>query len=150
MLLGLSTPYSRRGEVWRAYDKHHGQEGASVLVWQADSQSMNPSVDASVIEEAYASDPITAAAEYRAEFRRDVEAFLTPEAIAGVTSVGVLERPRISGVKYYGFTDPSGGSQDSFTLGIAHREGEVAVDAIREARPPFSPDQVTEGFAGLS
>ena len=34
------------------------------------------------------------------------------------------------------------------TLGIAHSEGEVAVlDAVREVKPPFSPDAVVSDFA---
>jgi hypothetical protein len=36
------------------------------------------------------------------------------------------------------------------TLAVAHREGEVAVvDAVREARPPFSPESVVEELAGV-
>ena len=53
-------------------------------------------------------------------------------------------------VSYYAFTDPSGGSDDSFTLAISHREGErVVIDAIREVRPPFSPEQVIIDFVGV-
>jgi len=45
--------------------------------------------------------------------------------------------------------DPSGGSQDSFTAATAHmgKDGMVILDAIRERRPPFSPDGVTQEFA---
>jgi hypothetical protein len=43
---------------------------------------------------------------------------------------------------------PGGG--DSMTLTIAHREGGIPVlDAIRERKPPFSPDDVVTEFAGL-
>jgi len=53
-------------------------------------------------------------------------------------------------VHYTAFVDPSGGSQDSFTLAIAHAESEVAIlDCIREVRPPFSPDDVVADFAAL-
>jgi hypothetical protein len=48
------------------------------------------------------------------------------------------------------FADPSGGSQDSFTLAIAHLEGPRGVlDLVREVRPKFSPDAVCEEFAGV-
>jgi hypothetical protein len=51
-------------------------------------------------------------------------------------------------VKYVAFTDPSGGSSDSFTLAIAHKSGDTAVlDLLREVRPPFSPEAVTAEFA---
>ena len=46
--------------------------------------------------------------------------------------------------------DPSGGSHDSFALAIAHRETELGIlDAIREVRPPFSPEAVVSEFADL-
>jgi hypothetical protein len=42
---------------------------------------MNPSVPQSVIDEAYERDPGNAAADYGAEFRRDVETLISREAI---------------------------------------------------------------------
>jgi hypothetical protein len=47
--------------------------------------------------------------------------------------------------------DPAGGSgQDSFTLTVAHGEGDIAVlDCIREVRPPFSPENVVAELAGV-
>lgn len=49
---------------------------------------------------------------------------------------------------YVAFTGPSGGSANSFTLCICHREKDPAVvDLIRERRPPFSPEQVVEEYA---
>ena len=51
---------------------------------------------------------------------------------------------------YTAFVDPSGGTADSMTLAIAHAEREVGVlDAIREMRPPFSPEAVVAEFAAL-
>ena len=39
---------------------------------------------------------------------------------------------------------------DSFTLAISHKDGErIVIDAIREVRPPFSPDGVIDEFASL-
>ena len=67
-----------------------------------------------------------------------------------MTVAGRYELPPLAGRKYVAFTDPSGGSQDAFTLAIAHLEGKTAVlDAVREVRPPFSPDGVVQGFAEL-
>jgi hypothetical protein len=46
------------------------------------------------------------------------------------------------------FVDPSGGSSDAMTLGIAHREGEtIVLDLLREYRPPFSPESVCADYA---
>jgi hypothetical protein len=104
----------------------------------------------SLIDEATERDPASAAAEYGAQFRTDVESFVNREAVEACVSVGVRERPPISGVTYSAFVDPSGGSADSMTLAIGHREDDVAVlDAIRERRPPFSPEDVVLEFAEL-
>ena len=149
LLIAISTPYGKRGEVWNAYDRFYGQDG-DVLVWQADTRAMNPTVAPAVIERAYEQDPVAAAAEYGAQFRQDVEAFLTPEAVEAVTVSGRYELPKESNCSYFAFTDPSGGARDSFSLAIAHLEGEKAVlDVIRERRPPFSPDAVATEYAEL-
>ena len=61
---------------------------------------------------------------------------------------GRLELPRVAGFRYHAFLDPSGGSADSFTLAVAHREGDRAVlDHLAEVRPPFSPETVAADFA---
>jgi hypothetical protein len=53
-------------------------------------------------------------------------------------------------VRYYGFVDPSGGSADSMTLAVGHKEGDVVVlDALRERKPAFSPEDVVSEFAEL-
>jgi hypothetical protein len=72
------------------------------------------------------------------------------EAVEACVALGVLERAPLSDISYSAFVDPSGGSADSMTLAIGHREDDVAVlDAIRERRPPFSPEDVVSEFAAL-
>lgn len=92
LLLCISSPYARRGVLWEAYQKHWGKDG-DILVWQADTQSMNPTVDKRVIEEAYEADPAAAAAEYGAEFRRDLEAFVGQEVVSACVVPNRLELP---------------------------------------------------------
>jgi hypothetical protein len=47
-------------------------------------------------------------------------------------------------------SNPSGGSADSMTLAVGHREDDVVVlDAIRERKPLFSPEDVVSEFAEL-
>jgi hypothetical protein len=150
MLLCASSPYARRGALWDAHRRHFGKDGDPTLVWQAPTRTMNPTVPQRVIDEATERDPASAAAEYGAQFRSDVESFVNREAVEACVSVGVRERPPLSGVTYSAFVDPSGGSADSMTLAIGHQEDNVAVlDAIREHRPPFSPEDVVRGFAAL-
>jgi hypothetical protein len=150
MLLCASSPYARRGALWSAHRKHFGQDGDPVLVWQAATRVMNPSVPQSVIDDALERDPASAAAEYLAQFRTDVEAFVSREAVEACISLGIRERPPILNINYRAFVDPSGGSSDSMTLGIGHKEGNsLLIDALRERRPPFSPDDVVQEFAAL-
>lgn len=148
LLLGLSSPYSRRGVLWDAHREHFGKDG-DVLVWQADTRAMNPAVPQAIIDRAYASDEAVARAEYGAEFRRDLETFLAREAVEAVVVPGRREIPWIATAgPYRAFVDPSGGSVDSMTLAIAHAEDErVVLDALREVRPPFSPEVVVGEFA---
>jgi hypothetical protein len=120
-----------------------------VLVWKAPTPTMNPTVPQAVIDEATERDPLSAAAEFGAEFRTDVESYVTREVIEAAVVDGRYELPRVEGVRYFGFTDPSGGSADSMTLAIAHLSdgGRMIVDAMRERRAPFSPDDVVSEFA---
>lgn len=55
---------------------------------------------------------------------------------------------RIDGPSYVAFVDPSGGSHDLMTLAIAHSEpgDRIVLDAVRERKPPFSPDAVVQDF----
>ena len=83
-----------------------------------------------------------------AQFRRDIEGFVSREAIDGVVVPGRRELPPTPRVRYVAFVDPSGGSQDAMTLAIAHWDGTRAVlDALREVRPRFSPEVVVTNFA---
>ena len=65
-------------------------------------------------------------------------------------NLGVRERAPLREHSYVAFVDPSGGSSDAMTLAIAHTEGTTQIlDAIRERKPPFSPEAVTEEYAKL-
>jgi hypothetical protein len=75
-------------------------------------------------------------AEFGAEFRSDVEAFVTQEAVDACVIPGRFELPPVPGTRYIAFTDPSGGSgTDAMTLAVAHAGGEGAVlDLIPRVR----------------
>ena len=155
-LFMISSPYARRGELWRAYTKHYGASGDPlVLVAQATSRMMNPSLSQSVIDRAMERDAASAAAEYGAEFRRDLDSPFSIEAVQACVDRGVYERSPVRGIVYDAFIDPSGGSADSFTLGVGHTDRSdwqkpcVVVDATREAKPPFDPSTVAAEFAGV-
>ncbi len=151
LLLCISSPYARRGALWDAHQRHYAQDGDPVLVWQAPTTAMNPLVPTHVIDNAYADDESAAAAEYGAEFRRDIESFVSREVLQACTIADRVELPPAESREYRAFCDPSGGSQDSFTLAIAHAEpdGRRVLDCVREARPPFNPDVVVREFAAV-
>jgi hypothetical protein len=92
-------------------------------------------------------------AEYLAEFRADLEAFVSIEAVEACVNKNVYERAPIPGTTYHAFVDPAGGSgADSMALCIGHMDHAkqvVIIDCIREQRPPFSPEQVTQEFAAV-
>ena len=149
MLLCASSPHARKGALWDARQRHYGRDGDPILVWQAATRTMNASVPQSFIDEAMAEDPARGAAEYGAEFRTDVQSFVPREAVEACVAVGVGERAPVAGTNYVAFVDPSGGTSDSMSLAIAHRDadGRAILDLIREKRPPFSPADVVREFA---
>ena len=119
---------------------------------QAPTWVMNPLVPqhGEIISEAFDNDAVSASAEYGAEFRTDVESFLSREAVEACIEAGTRERPPLLEHVYSAFCDPSGGSSDSMTLAISHFEGKTAVlDCIREVKPPFSPEAAVLEFAAL-
>jgi hypothetical protein len=98
----ISSPYARRGELWELYRKHYGAAGdPSILVAQGSSRDFNPTLPQSLIDRAMARDPAWASAEFMAQFRTDIENFITMEALQACVSRGVGERDPRPGRNYY-------------------------------------------------
>ncbi|MBB4272334.1 terminase large subunit domain-containing protein [Rhizobium mongolense] len=147
MLLCASSPHARRGALWDAFKRFWGKDDAP-LVWRAATREMNPTIPQSVVDRALERDQSSASAEYMAEFRSDIEQFVNIEVVEACVSRGVYERAPLSNIRYRAFVDPSGGSNDSMTLAIGHKEGErIILDCVRERKPPFSPESVVAEFA---
>jgi hypothetical protein len=104
-----------------------------------------------VIADAYAEDESVAAAEYGAQFRRDLESYVSLDVLTRLITPGVRERGPSWTNRYVAFADPAGGAGgDSMTLAISHHDrgaDTVLLDVLREARPPFNPERVVEEFA---
>src|SRR5262249_47495605 len=92
LLLAASSPYARRGVLWKAYQKHYGKDTAT-LCWKAPTIVMNPVVPEEIITAAYEDDPASASAEYGAEFRSDIEGYVSREVVDAVTVPGRHELP---------------------------------------------------------
>lgn len=149
LLLLITSPYARRGEAWRLYREHFGKDTSDVLVVQADTRSLNPTFDQAEIDRAYRDDPQSAKAEYGAEFRSDLEQYVTLEVLDVVTVPDRVTLPPVPGVVYRAFVDPSGGSSDSMTLAIGHegKDKRLIVDYIDEVLAPFDPPSVVARHA---
>lgn len=147
MLIGISSPYSRKGLLFNQWRKHYGKN-TDTLVIQAATTDLNPTIDRRVIEEAQADDPEAAKAEWFGQFRSDVSAFLPLEVVEAAVRPNRLELPPIEGVTYSAFVDPAGGGADEFCVAIGHREDDrLIVDVVR-ARKGTPADIVSE-YASL-
>jgi hypothetical protein len=150
LLLCISSPYARSGPLYQAHRDHFGKDNSDVLVWQAATRTMNPTIDQGIIERDMALDPEAARSEWEAEFRSDLASFLDPEAIEAVTVQGRYELPPIKSVRYEAFVDPSGGRKDAATLALAHAEGNLVVlDVARQWPSPHDPASVVGEMAGI-
>jgi hypothetical protein len=130
--------------------KHYGPDGApSVLVAKGTTRDFNATIPQAEIDRELERDRARNTAELLAEFRSDLESYIAIEVVESCIG-SYYEMAPAAGTSYYAFTDPSGGSDDSFTLSISHRDGErVVVDAVREVRPPLSPAAVIAEFVPL-
>ena len=146
-LIAISSPHARKGVLWEAWSRHYGADGdPTILVAQGTTTELNLEVDDKGkpkvqrhIDRLVAEDPSRAQAEYFAQFRTDLEAFVSREVLAIATDPE-RERPFSKRCNYVAFTDPSGGSSDSFTLAIAHLEDEIAVlDVCEKHAHPSNP-----------
>ena len=147
-LIIASSPYARRGVLFEAHRRHWGaSRDPLILVAQGASREFNPSLPQAVVDRALERDAASASAEYLAQFRTDIAGFVSREAIADCCCARCLRARAGGGFSYCAFVDPSGGSADSITLAIGHQQGTppvtiAVVDAVREIRPPFSPENV--------
>jgi hypothetical protein len=156
LLVVLSNPGAPRGELFEAVEAYYGRDADDVLVWNADTLSMNPGYDRRTIERAFARDPTVALSEFGAEgkvsFRQARAAMFDEDAVRACIITDRRELPPVEGVRYVAFVDAAQGqrSGDAMTLGIAHGDGSRAVlDLMREVEPPFNPAAVVEVFADI-
>jgi hypothetical protein len=153
MLIGISTPYRKLGLLWQKHRDHFSVDGDDILVVQGPALTFNSTINIAAMAAARAADPVAAGAEWDAEFRTDLTAFLDDELIDRAVDLGrPLELPPRDGVIYWAFVDASGGAVngDAYTIAIGHREGDVfVIDVVRGRNGPFDPVEVTKEYAAL-
>lgn len=126
LMLGISSPYSRKGLLYSKYAKHYGQD-SDILVVKGSSRQFNPTIPEALIQEALQDDPEAAKSEWLGEFRSDLEQFVSRDVIDSLVRLSPLEIPCDSKYHYVGFVDPAGGGRDEFTMSIAHMEEDTAI-----------------------
>ena len=145
LLVGISSPYSKKGILYDKYRRHYGKAG-SVLVVQGASRDFNPTLPQSLVDQALEDDPEAARSEWLGQFRDDISAFLARDAVEQCVRSGPLELPFDKAHRYQAFVDPAGGGADEYTLSIAHREGDqIIVDLVRGMRG--IPASITAEYA---
>jgi hypothetical protein len=144
-LLMVSSAYAKRGVLYDGYRRYFGPSGPDdILVAFGTSRDTNPSLSQAEIERELEKDPIRNRAEYLSEFRCDVEGFI-PREVVELCVRDYHELPPTPGFSYRCFVDAASGvvEGDSYAICVAHKLGDrVVIDAIREARPPFSAYEV--------
>jgi len=142
-LIGISSPYAKKGYCFNTHKKNFGNDSGKVLVWNCPSRTMNPTLPQSVVDEAMQEDLQSALSEYGGQFREDVAIFLPREVIEGVVKPGRVELLPYSDIDYFGFCDVSGGRSEDAGLSIAHRtETKVVIDFVKRYKSPHSPQAV--------
>ena len=148
MLIGITSPHSRPGLAYERWSRHFGRDSKSVLVIQAESRMLNPTLDQAIVDEALAEDPEAARADYLGQWRDDLAQFIGREMIESCVDRGVKSRPYDKRQHYVAFVDTSSGRSDSFCAAIAHKQDGVAVlDCLIEIRAPFNTATATATIA---
>ena len=151
-LILASSPHARRGVLWDTFKRHYGPDGdPHILVAHGASRTLNPSLLQRVVDRALEKDRARATAEYLAEFRTDIEGFVRIEVVEGCVGDYREQMPASGTALFRVHRSRPVAAQNSFTLAIAHKDKEkrIVIDAVRERRPPFSPEDVVAEFAQL-
>ena len=134
--------------LYERFKESFGHDDDDTLVVKGTTREFNCLFPQAEIDRDMASDPAKFAAEYLSEWRDDLSAFIDRALVEAATDIGVVVRAPQQGYRYVSFVDASGGRGDSFTCGIAHREGDKGVlDCLIEIRSPFDPDIATRDIA---
>lgn len=132
-LIKISTPHVKAGVIWKDFESYYAKDTPDVLVWQASTALMNPTVDQKKLAREARVDPHRYTQEYEALF-----ADVTTGAIPGpwIDAAVIEDRPALPPLAQYTYTaavDPSGGANDEFVLTVIHvdEEGHFVQDLIR-------------------
>jgi hypothetical protein len=143
-LLCISTGYAQVGTLYEMHKENFGRDESDVLVWQAETRTMNPGISQAMIEREIAKDPEAARAEWLGLFREDVTAAFPLELLEKNVIPGRSVLPFSPDVVHMAFTDPCGGRRDRWAQSIGHVDGnKIIVDRVDFWKSPLDTAVVT-------
>jgi hypothetical protein len=114
-LIMASSPYAKLGVLWETYRKHYGSDGApTILVAKGTTREFNPTIPQSEIDRELERDRARNTAELLAEFRSDLESFVSLEVVEACVG-GYYEIAPAAATSYHCFVDCAGGSGGRFS-----------------------------------
>jgi len=148
LMLGSSV-HRKTGLMYRKYKQLHGNDDSEDICWFPPSTTMNPSLPASVIDNALLEDAAKARSEFQNMSREDLSDFIPADVIEACTDFGVHERAPEPGIRYVAYCDSSSGVADSFSIAVASRGYTTphVLHVVREVKPRLVPAQVIADFA---
>ncbi len=87
-MIVISSPYAEKGWCYEQYCSHFANKPSGVLVWNAASRTMNPTLLQSVVDDALREDKNSARSEYLGEFRDDISDNLRRAAVVTCVIAG--------------------------------------------------------------
>lgn len=140
-LIAISSKYAKKGWAYWSSKKNFANNKSNILVWEAESRTMNPILSQEIVDAALLDDRASALSEYLNLWREDISQWLPPEVISQVVHEGRRELVPRSYHKYFGFVDVSGGRSESSALSIAHQNEKkvVVIDYLKEYKSPHNP-----------
>src|SRR5262249_33551501 len=119
-LIKISTPWLKSGVLYRDYNDGFGKDSADILVWQASSQLMNPSMSTTILSRARRRDSAMYAREFGALFVDDLQSFLPQPWIDAADMKGTFGITPVASLDYIGVIDAMSGGSDTFTFSAGH------------------------------
>ena len=150
MLVGISSPHKKSGLLYNKWRDYFGKSDDKVLVIQAPTSVLNPTIDPEIIANALEDDHAEASADYLAEWRDDLSSFIQRELIESAVDRGVTVRPYDRQYRYTSWIDTSSGQRDAFTCAVVHKEGDAKVlDNLVGIAAPFNTAEATAQIAAV-
>jgi len=137
------------GLVYELYDRTLSGELDDWHITKKATRELNPKVSEKVINSALKRDPESAQAEYFAEFRAQLESFLSAEAIDRCVDPEIKQGKAGSDNHYLMAVDPAL-MRDNYGYGIAHLEnGVVMLDYINRLTAPVNANAAEDLLKSL-